>query len=125
FPEEARRRWRRHVARPPRRHLRIVLAPNLLLPVACRIRATKIAITARRLFARRGGVRLETVEVSEAQLDEGPDPVLEAGLARELECLLVARPHLRRRDSLLQPVVADDEQLLNPLPGFAPRRHVP
>ena len=43
--------------------------------------------------------------------------LLEAGLARERERLLPALARLLRVDALLQPVVAGDEQLLDPLVG--------
>ena len=66
---------------------------------------------------RRVGWRLcwsEPLEVGEPELDERPHRLLEPGLARDRERLLVALPRLLRRDALLQPVVARDEQLLDP-----------
>ena len=56
----------------------------------------------------------EPLEVGEPDLDERPDRVLEPGLARDGERLLVVRAHLLRRDALLQAVVARDQELLDP-----------
>ena len=58
----------------------------------------------------------EPLEVGEPDLHERPDGVLEPRLARGLERLLVALPHLCRVDALFQPVVARDEELVDPLP---------
>src|SRR5262249_61714493 len=70
---------------------------------------------------RRGWRRFscEPLEVGEPDLDERPHAVLEAGLPRDGERLLVGLPDLRRVDALLQPVVTGDEQLLDPLPCLA------
>ena len=57
----------------------------------------------------------ETVEVGEPDLDQRSDRVLETGLARDGQRLLVGLSHLVGRDALLQPVVAGDEQLLDAL----------
>ena len=62
----------------------------------------------------------EPLEVGEPDLDERADRVLEACLARGLERLLVALAGLRRVDALLEPVVAGDEELLDPLPCLVP-----
>jgi CheY-like chemotaxis protein len=58
----------------------------------------------------------QPLEVCEPELDERPDAVRQAGLAGELERLFVGRADLLRRDSLLQPVVAGDQELLDLLP---------
>jgi len=55
----------------------------------------------------------EPVEIREPDLHERPDGLLEAGLARDRERLLVALARLSGRYALLQPVVAGDEQLLD------------
>jgi hypothetical protein len=60
------------------------------------------------------------LEIGQPDLDERPDRVLETRLARGLERLLVALADFRRIDPLLQPVVAADEQLLDPLPRSLP-----
>jgi CheY-like chemotaxis protein len=59
----------------------------------------------------------EPLEIGEPELDERPDRVLDACLARRLERLLVTLPRLRRVDSLLESVVSGHEQLLDPLAG--------
>ncbi len=67
---------------------------------------------------RRSGWRrssCEPFEIGEPDLDERPDPLLEAGGARELERLLVARADLLRRDAVLEPVVTCEKQFLDPL----------
>ncbi len=58
----------------------------------------------------------EPFEIGEPDLHQRPHRLLEAGLPRHEECFLVALPYLLRRDALLQPVVARDEELLDPLP---------
>src|SRR5947209_17498736 len=109
------------------------------MPESCSIRSTKTAWWTR--FARRpssrartrrpgrrrpsttsGGRRLgwrssspQPVEVGEPDLDERPDRLLEAGLSRRLERLLVALAGLRGVHALLQPVVPGHEKSLNPL----------
>src|SRR5207253_975709 len=50
-------------------------------------------------------------------LDERTDRLLEPGILRRLEGLLVALPHLLRVDALLEAVVSGDQELLDPLPG--------
>ena len=60
------------------------------------------------------------LEIGEPELDERADPLLDPNLARDGECLLVARAHLLRIDALLQAVVAGDEQLLDPLSSILP-----
>jgi preprotein translocase subunit SecG len=62
-------------------------------------------------FARRAR---EALEIGEPELDQRPDARLEASLAGDRERLLVTLPRLRRRDALLEPVVAGHEQLLDP-----------
>src|SRR4029453_14744732 len=57
----------------------------------------------------------EPFEIGEPDLDERPDRLLEACLARRLERLLCALPRLRGIDTLLEPVVARDQQLLDAL----------
>jgi protein translocase SecG subunit len=57
----------------------------------------------------------EPLEVREPDLDERANRLLEPRLARDRERLLVRRTNLLRRDPLLQPVVARDEELLDPL----------
>ena len=52
-------------------------------------------------------------QIREPDLDERPHLVLETGLPRHLERLLPALARLLRVDTLLQPVVAGDEQLLD------------
>jgi hypothetical protein len=52
-------------------------------------------------------------EIGEPDLDERAYLVLDPGLARELERLLVALPRLRRGDALLEPVVPRYEQALD------------
>jgi len=59
---------------------------------------------------------MEPLEIGEPDLDERAHDLLEPGLARDGERLLVALPCLLRRDALLQAIVARDEQLLDPLP---------
>src|SRR5262249_14387008 len=65
-----------------------------------------------------------SLKVPESELDERPNPILEAGLAGDRKRLLVGLAHLVERDALLQAVVAGDEELLDPLAslGFV---HVP
>ncbi|MDF2753513.1 MAG: hypothetical protein K0S82_1896 [Gaiellaceae bacterium] len=66
---------------------------------------------------RRAGWRLfscEPLEIGEPDLDERPHRVLEPGLARDGERLLVALAGLRGGDTLLEAVVARHEQLLDP-----------
>ena len=58
-----------------------------------------------------------SVEIGQPDLDEQLHCVLEPGLAGDLERLLVCLADLLGRDALLQPVVAGDEQLLDPLAG--------
>ena len=69
---------------------------------------------------RRAGWRLSSsaqpLEIREPDLDERPHRLLEAGLPRDGERLLVALPRLLGRHPLLEPVVAGDEQLLDPRP---------
>jgi CheY-like chemotaxis protein len=55
-------------------------------------------------------------EICEPELDERPDALLQPGLAGQFERLLVSRADLLGRDSLLQPVVAGDQELLDLLP---------
>ena len=77
---------------------------------------------------RRAGWRLfscEPLEIGEPDLDERPHRVLEAGLARDRERLLVARACLRGGDSLLQAVVARHEQLLDPRARVLGLLHIP
>ena len=67
---------------------------------------------------RRQAERVEAIleralEVGEPDLDQRPDPLLDPGLPRERERLLVALAHLRRVDALLQPVVPGQDQLLD------------
>jgi hypothetical protein len=57
----------------------------------------------------------EPLEVGEPDLDERADGVLESGLDRNRERLLVALPRLLRVDALLEPVVARDEKSLDSL----------
>jgi len=70
--------------------------------------------------SRRRSSAPEPLEVGKPDLDEGPDRFLQAGLARSLQCLLVALAHFRRVDALFQPVVTGDEELLDPLAGALP-----
>ena len=56
-----------------------------------------------------------TREIRDPDLDERPDPLLESRLPRERERLLPALSRLRRVDALLEPVVARNEELLDPL----------
>ena len=65
------------------------------------------------------------VEVGEPHLDEGTDRVLEAGLPRDRERLLVTLPHLLGCDALLEPVVARHEQPLDPRTRVVTRSHLP
>jgi hypothetical protein len=60
------------------------------------------------------------LEIGEPELDQRADPVLDSGLARDREGLLVAGAGLGRIDALLQSVVPRDEQLLNPLARVVP-----
>ena len=60
------------------------------------------------------------LEVGEPDLDERPHRLLEPGLTREGERLLVAFAGPGRDDSLLEAVVAGDEELLDPLPRLLP-----
>ena len=62
---------------------------------------------------------MEPLEIGEPDLDERAHDLLEPGLARDDERLLVALPCLLRRGALLQAIVARDEQLLDPLPRGA------
>src|SRR5206468_4037882 len=59
----------------------------------------------------------EPREVREPDLDERPDALLEPVLLRQPQCRLVALARLLRRHTLLQPIVARDEMLLNLLAG--------
>ena len=60
-----------------------------------------------------GASPCEPLEIGEPELDERPDRLLEPGFARQLERRLVALAHLLRRDALLEPVVAGDEEMLD------------
>ena len=55
----------------------------------------------------------EPLEVGEPDLDERPHALLDPGLARDRERLLVALARLLGRDALLQPVVARSPELLD------------
>jgi CheY-like chemotaxis protein len=57
----------------------------------------------------------EPLEIAQPELDEGADAILEPGLARERQRLLVALPDLLRSSTLLEPVVAGYEQFLDSL----------
>ena len=73
--------------------------------------ARAAAADARRQAVRRSGWRRssgEPLEVGEPDLDERPHALLEPGLARDRERLLVALAHLLRLDALLEPVVAGE-----------------
>jgi preprotein translocase subunit SecG len=75
---------------------------------------------------RRAGWRrssCEPLEIGQPELDERPDTVLETGLARDRERLLVGLADLRGIDALLQPVVSGHEQLLDPRTGVVACRH--
>ena len=65
------------------------------------------------------------VEIREPHLDERPHGVLEAGLARRSERLLVAFAHLLGRDTLLQRVVSGHEQPLDLGASLVAGRHGP
>jgi hypothetical protein len=65
---------------------------------------------------RRSGWRrfsCEPFEVCEPDLDERPDRLLEPGLPRDCERLFVALPNLVGLHSLLQAVVAGQEQVVD------------
>lgn len=62
----------------------------------------------------------EPLEVGEPDLHERSDRLFEARFPRGCERLLVALARFRRVDSLFEPVVARDDQLLNPLAGVFP-----
>src|SRR5581483_3837126 len=64
--------------------------------------------------SRRSSVALR-LEIGEPDLDERPDPLLQASLPRQGQRLLPAFARLHRIDALLEPVVAGDQQLLDPL----------
>ena len=69
-------------------------------------------------MCRRAGWRRfssEPLEVGEPELDERPDGVLEPRFTCDRQRLLVALARLLRVDSLLEPVVARDQQSLDPL----------
>ncbi len=55
----------------------------------------------------------EPLEVGEPELDERAHALLQPGLPRDRERLLVALARLRGGDALLEPVVAGHQQLLN------------
>lgn len=55
----------------------------------------------------------EPFEVGQPELDKRADRILDSGLARELERLLVALPDFLDLDPLLEAVVAGDEQPLD------------
>ena len=57
----------------------------------------------------------EPLEAGQPDLDERADLLLEPRLAGDLERLLVARPHLVGRDTLLQPIITDQEQVVDAL----------
>jgi hypothetical protein len=57
----------------------------------------------------------EPLEVGEPDFDQRADALLETGLARDGERLLVALPRLLRIDALLEPVVTRDEKPLDSL----------
>jgi hypothetical protein len=57
---------------------------------------------------------LKPLEVRKPDLDQRPDRVLEPGLARERQGLLVALPDLCRIDALLETIVARYQELLDP-----------
>ena len=56
-------------------------------------------------------------KVGETDLDERPDGLLESGFLGYLKGFLVRLAHLLGRDTLLEPVVAGDEELLDPFAG--------
>src|SRR4051794_36291400 len=55
----------------------------------------------------------EPFEVREPDLDQRPDRLLEPGLLRDRQRLLVALPDLLGRNALLQAVVAGQEQVVD------------
>jgi hypothetical protein len=57
----------------------------------------------------------EPLEVGQPDLDKRADGVLEPGLDRDGERLLVALPRLLRVDALLEPIVSRDEKSLDSL----------
>lgn len=69
------------------------------------------------------GWRVKAIEIREPDLDERPHGLLEPGVDRHPECLLVRLAHLFRRHALLEPVVAGHEELLDPFTGLL-RGHV-
>ncbi len=79
-------------------------------PPASRRRATTSS------FRRSGSKRFcfELREIGKPELDQRRDLLLDPGLARELERLLVAFTHLRGRDTLFQAVVPREQRFLDP-----------
>jgi hypothetical protein len=63
---------------------------------------------------------LQPLEVGEPDFHERPDRVLEARLPSRLERVLVALARLRRIDTLLEPIVAGHQELLDPAAGVVP-----
>src|SRR6478672_556834 len=94
----------------------------LVAPTSWRARTTPPARLQRRTTS--GGRRRrwrrsfsEPLEAGQPDLDERANLLLEARRAGDLERLLVARAHLVGRDTLLQPVVAGQEQVVDALAG--------
>lgn len=76
-------------------------------------------------MSRRAGSRRfssEPFQVGEPDLDERANRVLQPGLPRKFERLLVALSHLGRIDALLEPVVPGDQELLDSLARVALHR---
>src|SRR5437879_709793 len=87
-------------------------------PARIRPRAPPPRRTTSGLRLRRwSGCSSTLLEVREPELHERADRFLEPRLARSLERLLVALPHPGWIDTMLQSVVAGDEELLDPLPS--------
>jgi hypothetical protein len=63
---------------------------------------------------------LKPLEIGEPEVDERTDLVLDAGLARGGQRLLVACARLRGIDALLEAVVTGDEQLADALARLVP-----
>jgi hypothetical protein len=58
----------------------------------------------------------EPLEISEPDLHQRPDRVLEPSVPSEGKGLLIALPHLGRIDPLFETIITGYQELLDPLP---------